>query len=304
MGFEEELAKLVDRSEQQAGTDTGEGEATELLDEELAGDSGTEGEGEGVADTDTPLEEGAATTTEEDPKPEKKTLEDRLQEVIELNKQQAEKIAAMERKFQEKAEKNTELDFIYLDQSKVDAHVAQMKDEAEELRAAGKITDAVRKERDLHKFLDVLDQNEERRLAHEKRRAAGGNQQAILQSLDDAAEFYREQNKIPKDVFGKMGETFTAMLEKNPILAREFQERAAVSPIATITWAHEMLKKAAADNSAERKKREAGKIFTPTSPGGKAAKADEASATREKAIKDGSQESWAEHIAALTKPKK
>jgi hypothetical protein len=302
MGFEEELSKLNERS--QAGADTGEDSASEQNDGNEDGDSDTGDTTTADHDDEQGDASDAITTDEEgEEEPKKLSVEDRFKELTDLNKAQAAQIAELEKKFQEKVQVET-VDYVEISQEKVDVHVAKLKDEADELKAAGKITDAARKERELFRFLDMLDENEKKRQDYLGRTTPNEEQIAAAKKVDEAAEFYREHHKIPKDVWAASAKTFVAMINADPILMQEYTERVQVSPISAITWAHGLVKKALASNDAEREKREKAKKNVPHTSTETPVLGAEETKIKEKAIESGTAEAWAEHIANITKPKK
>jgi hypothetical protein len=299
-GFDAVLDMLNGMTDQQAESDIGEGSATEQNDGNDAGDSDTGG----TTTTATDDEQGGTTadaiTTDETKKVEKKPFEDRLQEVIDLNKAQAQRIAELEARFVQKSEPEKP-DFVVIDPTKVDRAVAALKDEADELRAAGKITDAVRKEREIYQILDEVDANEARRKAFEDKKALAPNIEEFDKKVADAAEFYRAEKKIPADVWAKSADSFLAMCKVDPILGREYAERLQTSPVAAIAWAHEKLQKAVAGNDAERLRREKAKGGLPTTTSAvEQVTTSKAKTTKEKALSTGTVEDWADHLQDLT----
>jgi len=296
----------------EAGADTGEedgsghpdGQEDEPgeEDEDSEGEEGEDSEGEEDEDSEGEEDEPG----EEDESGDKVTRDKRIAELIEDNKKLNQAIKDLEEK--QKASTPEEVDFVVLDDKKVEAHIATLTDEAEQLRNEGKLLDAARKERELNKFLDNVEDNNQRRTAYEERQRtspdSASNVDALTKKLEDAAAFYQKNSNIPQDQFDKMAETFMEMRKADPILEQEFQDRARVSPIGAIRWAHDLLKSNSKTQQLRDKKTNAKKkTFSGGTPPGKSMPNVAAKKAVEHATKTGTTEDWASAIAAKTRRK-
>lgn len=310
-------AELAAEEAKQAGADTGEedesGHPDGQEDEELFDEDGNRVNEDGhfIDEEGNLIEE----ELDEDGEPVKKegdkvTGDERISQLIEDNKKLRQDIERLEK--QQQAAVPPEVDFVVLDNNKVEAHVATLEEEAEELRAGGKLLEAARKERELQKFLDNIEENENRRKIWEEKKRSKDTSQSeetvLATKLEEAAEFYREKAGISKEAFTKLGAAFTSMRQSDALLEQEFIDRAKVSPVGAIRWAHEILKtKSTSSNSTEKKKRILAKkgTFAGGAAGGGKTHSARTNDIINHAKETGTTEAWAAAIAAKThKPRK
>lgn len=260
----------------------GDGQDSELGDgEEPLPEYDLDEDGEVITDDDgNPVAKVAEGEAEEKGKPAHKNAQDRIQELANKNREQAERLERLESMFAKQQEEKP--DYVDVDLVAVNNYLQTTTDRIEELKLDGNYLEAKKLETAIAKLINDLDENDKKRDAFFKRqnekKADTDVSTARLTKLDNAAEFYRENSKIDKAVWDKMGAWFAGECQKDPVLGREFAERVEKGEIGAIRWAHEYTTKnmgakerAAIDNKETNKQKAAGAA---PSPGGKPAPVD------------------------------
>lgn len=211
-------------------------------------------EGEEKPEADEDGEEKPEEVKEEDGK-KKLSANERIQQLVEeRNKDREEltgqlteaqqKIADLEKRFIQTQEPAP---FIDVDYDKINAHIAETSAAIEELKASGNALEARKLEKYLDNLVSDVEDNDQKRKEFEAQSTANQTERQALNkridTLGQAADFYRDQMKIPAPTWDLMGKLFADACAKDPILGREFAERADTqSPVATVRWAHEYTK--------------------------------------------------------------
>lgn len=214
-------------------------DAASVSGEELESQPETEGEGEESEET----EEGG----EEEEKPKKLTANERIQQLVaEKNalkdqlSETATRIQALEDQFKAKVE-TQQPDYIEITPDvtvRINDHLAHLRQQQAEAEQSGNYLAAVQAQKEIEQIYNGLQENENRRqqAALKQQEAAKGNQ--IAQALDQRAEFYRQANNIPAEVWHEGGNWFTKQCETDPILRQKFVDLVHFgSPMAAIEFA-------------------------------------------------------------------
>jgi hypothetical protein len=293
--MEEEFTEET-TEEIEAGTETGEEESAETLEQveyELDED------GEPVLDEEgNPVPKVAEGEAEEKGKPDhKKDAQTRIQELANKNREQADRLARLEAQFaQKEAEKP---DYVEVDVEKVNLYIQTTTDKIDELKLEGDFLGATKLQNAINKLIADLDENDKKRESFLNRQKE--NKKVVdtgaerMKKLDGAAEFYRTNAKIDKPVWDQMGAWFAAECQKDPNLGMEFAEKVEHGEIGAIKWAHDYTMKnmgakecAAIETKNINKQKAAG--ASPT-PGGKLAPVD-LSKELAKATEENTTEGW------------
>lgn len=291
--------------ETEAGTETGEEESAETSGE---AEYELDDEGEPVLDDEgNPVPKKAEGEEEEKGKPDhKKNAQDRIQQLANEKRELAERLQRLESQFAKSQEEKP--DFVEVDMDKVNAYIQNTSDKIEELKLEGQFLAAKKLENSITKLIADLEENDKKREAYLQRMAEGKTSentfQERLKTLDEAAEFYRSNQKIEQAVWDKMGAWFAEQCQADPVLGREFAEQSERSAIGAIRWAHEYTSKnmGARERAAiETKKTNKDKAAAaaPT-PGGKPSPVDLAKAL-EKAKELNTTQGWVEYQALKRK---
>jgi len=238
-----------------------DGQDADLDDEGDADDSTSEESDESEEGKDTEHDKNKAA---------RKTKEQRIDELVE--KKVTEKLAAMNQSVQ--AEKP---DFTVIDQEKVDAYIAEVEGKIDDLRMEGKYSEARKLSRQLDQLDSDLEENEKRRLAYIERqsgkKSAADTEASIRKELDVAAELYRDEHKIDKPTWDRMGEWFESQIKASKLLVEEFNDvYAKHGKVAAIRFAHHyardnMGKKTKQANETKEKSKTTAAALTSTSTG-------------------------------------
>lgn len=206
----------------------------------------------------------------------KRTLEERAAEI-------AEKIVTEKLAERDKQTAEEKPDFIVIDQEKVDAHIAEVEAQIDELRLEGKYAEARKLSRKLDQLDADLEENEKRKQAYIERQKVrqSGTQgvEAARKELDEAAELYRSEMKIDQQTWDKMGKWFESQMSTNKLLVAEFNDvYARNGKVAAIRFAHDFAVKnmgqgiKKANEQKEKQKTKTSSLTTTTT--GKVAPAD------------------------------
>lgn len=175
--------------------------------------------------------------------PHQETADDRLQKVLDDNKDLKDQLVALEAKFDKQQVENQPLPYIDVDMNQVETKIRELQDKAEGLRVDGKLFEAGKVNREINQIYEQLEANDKAKEKYLSEKDASKGEvdagQAHLNQLTDAANFYRDENKIPLELWDKMGIFFTEAIQKDKVLLAEFQDRSEKSPIGAIKWAHE-----------------------------------------------------------------
>ena len=223
------------------------GEEFSPEDEEYSVD--LDGEGEDEAE-DEPIEGEDPPDFDHEGEPrgkQKLSAQERIQQEISRRKaaedqlgERDRRIAVLEQRFEQSQQQAAP--YVDVDMEKLSRHLDNLRDEAEELRLDGKPIEAAMKDREYARLIDAYEQNERAKNEALKQRSADEQKaqayNEFMVKLDRAAEFYRAENQIPQDVWDTAGEWLAQRFQENRTLQLEFDDRARVSPIAAIKWAH------------------------------------------------------------------
>lgn len=232
----------------------------------------------------------------------KKGAQERIQQLANEKRELAERIERLESQFAKQQEEKP--DFVDVDMDRVNAYIQNANDQIEELKLEGNFLAAKKLEANVTKIINDLEENDKKRAAYldrqNKSKATVTASQERLQKLDNAAEFYRENQKIDKPVWDKMGAWFAEQCQKDPVLGREFAERVEKGEIGAIRWAHDyttknMGVKERAAIATKNTNKEKAAAASPI-PGGKSAPVDLSKAL-EKAKELNTTEGWVEYQA-------
>ena len=266
---------------QEAASVSGEAESAETQGQEAA-EVETEGTAtEGAEATEEATGEEGEQGGDEPPAPEEKgpkklTASERIQQEIERRKELERKVSDLQTKWQaeQEAKKAQDKPFVEVDLTKVERHISTLQEEADNLRLEGRVLEAARKDRERIKLVDMLDENDSKRTEWEKQQTEK-NQDAsrienLHKALDSAADFYREHNKIPQEVFSKAAEFFAEARRTDPLLDRQYAEVVQYQgPMAAIRFAHDYVTTNMGKQAAEAKQqKEAAKATTIGGVGG------------------------------------
>lgn len=164
-------------------------------------------------------------------------------------------------------------DWVPINQEAVDEFIAAKEEEIDELRLAGKYSEARKISRELDQLDKDLEENEQKRAAfldrQKSRKAETDHGEVARQELDHAAELYRSEMKIDKPLWDKMGTWFESEVTSKPLLMAEFNDiYARQGKVAAIRFAHqhtvENMGKAAkqANEKKEQTKNQTAKLTT------------------------------------------
>jgi hypothetical protein len=251
-GEQKETTEQGGQETVESGTDTQEGAAAE----QGGGDEATDaGDGEGG---------------EEKKAKHQKNADERIRELLEKDKVRERELADLRTRFEEQQKAKGEEKPFHGDDvvARAQARVESLYQEAEALRLAGRLTEANRKQREAFQIEDGIEANALKKAEWEKQQAAKTDEakgaERFAKHLDDAADFYRDAKKIPKEVFDQGAKTFWEMVEADKLLGRRYFEIAQTQgPTAAIDFAYgkvtEHQSAQAKKAEAEKKKREEGK---------------------------------------------
>lgn len=289
----------------------GQEETTEVIEgaNEGAEEENSEAPEEGEAGEESEGEEEGENAEEKGQPDHKKNAQDRIQqlanekrELANEKRELAERLGLLESQFAKQQEEKP--DFFDVDMDKVNSYIQTTTDQIEEYKLEGNYLAARKLEANIIKIIGDLEANDKKREAYlerqNKSKTATTASQERLQKLDNAAEFYRENQKIDKPVWDKMGTWFAEQCQKDPVLGREFAERVEKGEIGAIRFAHEyatknMGAKERAAIEAKNTNKEKAAAASPI-PGGKSAPVDLSKALA-KATELNTTEGWVEYQA-------
>ena len=171
----------------------------------------------------------------------KKNAQDRIQQLANEKRELAERLERLESQFAKQQEDRP--DYVDVDMERVNSYIEATQDKIVELGLEGKHLEAKKLDLSITKLINDIEENEAKKAAFLERQgkskteATAVNQR--LQKLDDAAKFYRENQKIDQPVWDKMGQWFAEQCKSDPTLGREFAERVEKGEIGAIRWAHD-----------------------------------------------------------------
>lgn len=238
----------------------------------------------------------------EEKKDHKKNAADRIQQLIQQNKVNEDRLAKMEVALSAKeAEKP---DFFDVDINQVNEYMQTSSDQIETLKLEGRFLEAKKIELAQVKLISDIEANDLKRKAYQERQGKAKSeydgQAKVLAEVDRAAEFYRESMKIDPEIWTKQAAWFTDKCNADPLLGREFAERVETqSRIAAVKWAHDytvqnmgLKEKAAIDKKNLNKQTASG--AAPKSASGKASTSDAVSKALATAKETGDWAPWFE----------
>ena len=300
--------------------DNEEGETTEEETGDLAneGDEGQDpeldDEGNPIEPVEYELDEDGEVVTDEEGNPvvkqateeegakadHKKGAQERIQQLANEKRDLADRLKRLEDQFSKaQAEKP---DFVDIDMGMVNEYIQTTGDQIEEMKLEGKYLEAKKLEIAVAKLINDIEENDKKRAEfgekQNKNKATDTAQAERLTNLDNAANFYRDNQKIEPAVWDKMGNWFAAQCQTDPILGREFAEMVDKGAMGAIRWAHDYttkhmgIKEKAAINDKNLNKTKAA-AASPT-PGGKSGAVDLAKALK-KATEANTDAGWAEY---------
>src|SRR5574340_107483 len=161
--------------------------------------------------------------------PRKVDAETRVREALEAAKEATSRAAMLQKEFDELKARQTEVKpYQELTLEEVETVVSAAEEEIERLKADGRKFEAKLAQRRLDKYLDFVEENEQKRKEFEDKKTATQTEQVSKETWAknyvDAAEFYRSKKGYPKELFDQVGEAMGQEFEKNPIEGRKFVE--------------------------------------------------------------------------------
>lgn len=245
--------------ELEAGTVTGEESESAQTEEETR--TSTE-----ETETSTQTDEGGGEQAEEEGAGEQTEPEGRAQERIQQlaneKREMANKLAALEAKVNQVVSARDEIPAI--DEQALNAHLGSLRDQIDDLRLDGNHIKADLLERQRNKIIDEYETWQQQQTAKQSQNT---EQQHYRKALDDtlsAANLYREHYNVPQPLWDEMGQWFSGELEKDKLLAQEFNDvMLRQGPVAAVRFAHDRAKpvfeQKAKQVAEDKKKREAAK---------------------------------------------
>ena len=245
--------------ELEAGTVTGEESESAQTEEETR--TSTE-----ETETSTQTDEGGGEQAEEEGAGEQTEPEGRAQERIQQlaneKREMANKLAALEAKVNQVVSARDEIPAI--DEQALNAHLGSLRDQIDDLRLDGNHIKADLLERQRNKIIDEYETWQQQQTARQSQQT---EQQHYKKALDDtlaAANLYREHYNVPQPLWDEIGQWFSGELEKDKLLAQEFNDvMLRQGPVAAVRFAHDRAKpvfeQKAKQVAEDKKKREAAK---------------------------------------------
>ena len=296
-----EEEEVIETTEDEAVNEGGEEENSETLGQEVEYELDEDGEPVTDEDGDPVPKQVAEGEEETERQPDhKKGAQERIQQLANEKRELADRLERLEAQFSKsQAEKP---DFVDIDMNRVNEYLQTTGDQIEELKLEGRYFEAKKLETVVAKLILDIDENDKKRSAfsekQNKTQTAETAQTERLQNLDNAATFYRDNQKIEPAVWDKMGNWFAAQCQMDPVLGKEFAEQVDKGAMGAIRWAHEyttknmgIKAKAAIDDKNTNKTKAA--ALAPT-PGGKSSPVDLTKALK-KATEANTDEGWAEY---------
>ncbi len=243
----------------EAGTVTGEEEVTEPL--ETANTEPPEEETDASVQEDEDSGEPAEEVDDEGPE-HKKDAQSRIRELIDRDKEKERKIAALEARVNQAISAKDEIPAI--NEQALNAHLGDLRDQIDDLRLDGNHIKADLLERQRNKIIDEYETWQQQQTAKQSQNT---EQQHYRKALDDtlsAANLYREHYNVPQPLWDEIGQWFSGELEKDKLLAQEFNDvMLRQGPVAAVRFAHDRAKpvfeQKAKQVAEDKKKREAAK---------------------------------------------
>lgn len=211
-------------------------------------------------------EEGAADQEETEEQKKEKALLAKAQDEKRKRQEAEKRIEALEKRFQEAEERSKSPQ--PLDEQRLNDYFGELRDEIDTLRLSGKHLEAEQKELQRDKLINEYIKYKEDLAKHQTTQTTAQQHQQkaqqLAQQIDSAAEFYAQENKIPKEVFMKMGQKWQEVVQTDQLRARKFWETAHYQgPVAAIEYAHREVKSIMEQESTEvestKQKKESGK---------------------------------------------
>lgn len=193
-------------------------------------------------------------TTEEEGEPKKKTAQERIQQLANERREATEradrieaelntvrqKAETLEREFRAKQEAQAP-DYIEVTEqviAQVNQRLAQLVDAKNDAELSGNYLQGIAAQKEIDAIYTGLQENASRAEKARAMQQAQSTQNQTIAALDERAEFFRQQNNIPSDVWHEGGNWFAAQCESNAVLGKEFVEVAQYSgPMAAIRFA-------------------------------------------------------------------
>lgn len=230
------------------------------------------------------VEESEEPESEEEPK-KKPTAQERIQELANARREEKEradrieaelkavqeKAATLEKEFlakqAEKAPDYIEINDAVLEQ--VNARLGQLAEAKNNAELSGNYLQGIAAQKEIDAIYEGLKQNAARMEKAKAIQAEQGKQQQIISALDERAEFYRQQNNIPADVWQESGQWFANQCETDKVLGAQFLEIATYNgPMAAVRFAAEYTKNNMPQKASEATKaKEAAKSALPGGTG-------------------------------------
>lgn len=244
----------------QAGTVTGE--AAESVPQEEQTPASTE---EAEASTDSA--EGGTPEGEEAETEEKSRAQERIQQEIAKRKQVEERLSRIEAQLQAKLQ--AEAPPPDIDVERLNGWLAQTREQIEDMRLEGRHLEADLLEDQRRTVLAEFKAHQQKAQQYQSEQAKRQQEEAQyvarLQSLDQAAELYRQEMKIPEEVWNKGAEQWHSILAQNPLLDRQYWDIwNRQGDVAAIKFAHDHMTKVQAEEAKKlqeaKAKKDAGKV--------------------------------------------
>lgn len=200
-------------------------------------------------------------------------MQTRVREALQKAKDEAfervkaeERVAALEKQFAEmQAQREVKKPFVELTLQEVENTINGYDAQIAELESAGRNIEARMLARKRDKYIDFVEENEEKRKVFEKEQTETLKKEQTatvkLEKLKEASEYYREQRQIPKDVWDNAGIWLDNYFKENPLKGREFAELIETQgAIRAFGWAEDLVSRHfSAQIEKEREEKEKGK---------------------------------------------
>lgn len=251
-------------AEEEAGVVTGgEGEPTPLESTETL----TPAAEEPAASLET--EEGV-TDEGEEAEGEKGRAQERIRQLIDRNKESDRRIAELETKVSAVIQEKQTIPAI--DESALNTHLGNMRDQIEELRMNGNHLQADILDRKRNNLIDEYEKWQVQATEQQGKQTDAAAWDKTLADLSTTSDMYRDHMKIPAPVWDEMGQWFAAEMKTDKLLEKEFVDILKRNgPVSAIRFAHEKAKPAmeakTARLAADKAKKDAAKA-TQTGGGG------------------------------------
>jgi hypothetical protein len=201
-------------------------------------------------------EETEAPEGDEENEPKKKlTAQERIQQLANERREEREradrieaelttvrqKAETLEREFRARQETQAVPEYIEVTEQvlyQVNQRLAQLAETKTNAELQGNYLQGIAAQKEIDAIYQGLQENAKRAEKAQQIQQAQSQQHSTIAALDERAEFFRQQNNIPADVWNEGGNWFAKQCETDGVLGKEFVEIAQYSgPMAAIRFA-------------------------------------------------------------------